>query len=141
MESITIIINYKSLKNLILVIIMDYNCQKIIIIIRYNQLFTPKLGCGLELNIFKTKISIKSTKTSLYKNKRIQSNEVQKNAFYLSASKFQDFHLKNKEQTKISKTYIRVFSTFITFFTLKNGQSTNKSVMWQQSNNFCAETT
>ena len=41
-----IIINYKSLKDLILVIIIDYNCQKIIIIIRYNRLFTPKLGCG-----------------------------------------------------------------------------------------------
>ena len=46
MENITITINYKSLKDLILVIIIDYNCQKIIIIIRYNRLFTPKLGCG-----------------------------------------------------------------------------------------------
>ena len=51
MENITIIINYKSLKDLILVIIIDYNCQKIIIIIRYNRLFTPKLGCGLSLSI------------------------------------------------------------------------------------------
>ena len=47
MENITIIINYKSLKDLILLIIIDYNCQKIIIIIRYNRLFTSKLGCGL----------------------------------------------------------------------------------------------
>ena len=46
MENIKIIINYKYLKDLILVIIIDYNCQKIIIIIRYNRLFTPKLGCG-----------------------------------------------------------------------------------------------
>ena len=30
-----------------LAIIIDYNCQKIIIIIRYNRLFTPKLGCGV----------------------------------------------------------------------------------------------
>ena len=46
MESITIIINYKSFKHLILVIIINYNCQKIIIIIRYNRLLTPKLGSG-----------------------------------------------------------------------------------------------
>ena len=46
MENITIIINYKSFRHLILVIIINYYCRKIIIIIRYNQLLTPKLGCG-----------------------------------------------------------------------------------------------
>ena len=46
MENITIIINYKSFKHLILVIIINYDCQKIIIIIRYNRLFTPKLAGG-----------------------------------------------------------------------------------------------
>ena len=34
-------------------------------------------------------------------------------ALYLSASVFKEFFLKRK-QTKISKTYIRVFTTFIT---------------------------
>ena len=46
LEIITIIISYKSLNDLIVVIIIDYNCQKIIKIIRYNRLFTPKLRCG-----------------------------------------------------------------------------------------------
>ena len=46
LEKITIIINYKFLKDIIFVIIIDYSCQKIIIIICYNRLFTPKLECG-----------------------------------------------------------------------------------------------
>ena len=47
MENITVIINYKSFKRLILVIIIYYNCRKIIIVIHYNRFLTPKLGCGM----------------------------------------------------------------------------------------------
>ena len=39
-------IKHKSFKHLTLVTIIIYNCQKVILIIRYNRLLTAKLGCG-----------------------------------------------------------------------------------------------
>ena len=39
-----IIIDYESLKHQILVILDNYDCQKNITLIRYNQLLTPFCG-------------------------------------------------------------------------------------------------
>ena len=47
-ENTTNSISYKSYK-LILVIVFNYICQKINVIIHYNQLLTPKLGCGSDI--------------------------------------------------------------------------------------------
>ena len=50
LENLTILIDYKFfIIDLILVIIVSYNYQKIIIIIRYNRLLTPNFGCGQDI--------------------------------------------------------------------------------------------
>ena len=48
MKNMTIMINFKSFKAPILIVIINHNCRKIIILIRYNRLLTPLFRCGFK---------------------------------------------------------------------------------------------
>ena len=71
LKKIMIAIFYKSFEHLTLVIITNYNLQKITIIIRCNQLFTPKHECG---HIKYKEIDFAPCNKSIMANKLLSTN-------------------------------------------------------------------